>query len=214
MSCCSVPCADTNRFFSRLAGLHRWRTRLFGLEKTQKQILDGVRDNGIDDTSVLEIGCGTGDLLLALLKNGAASAVGVDISVKMLDEARRNAFDKELVDRTEYHLGDYVDLADDLEVSDITIMDKVVCCYPEPERLLKAALPNTKHAIALTYPRDRAFTRIGVAGFAFIMKMLKSDFRSYIHNPEDIRRWITEEGFTLKTFDTVFAWQTEVYVRD
>ena len=213
MQCCSIPCADTNRFFSQLAGLHRWRSRLFGLEKTQKQILNAIRDNGIDEATILEIGCGTGDLLIALLQQGAASAVGVDISVKMLDEARRNTFDKELVNRTEFHLGDYVDLADNLETSDITIMDKVVCCYPNPERLLKAALPNTRHAIALTYPKDRAFTRIGIAVFAFIMKMLKSDFRPYVHKPEDIKKWITEEGFSLKSFDTVFAWQTEVYVR-
>ena len=212
MQCCSVPCADTNRFFSRLAGLHRVRYRLFGPEKTQKQLMNGIRNN-LADASIMEVGCGTGDLHQELLQRGAASAVGVDISLKMINEARRNAINKALADRTEYHLGDYVDLAGDLGASDVTIMDKVVCCYPDPERLLKTVLPNTRQAIALTYPRDRTFTRVAIATFAMLMRMLKSDFRPYVHNPDDIRRWITEEGFSLESLERVFAWQTEVYVR-
>jgi len=212
MQCCSIPCADTNRFFSRLAGLHRLRYRLFGPEKTQKQLMNGIRDN-VAGASILEVGCGTGDLHHELLQQGAASAVGVDISLKMINEARRNAGNKALGDKTAYHLGDYVDLAGGLEASDVTIMDKVVCCYPDPERLLKSVLPNTKRAIALTYPRDRTFTRVSIAAFALLLRALKSDFRPYVHNPEDIRRWITEEGFSLQSLDRVFAWQTEVYVR-
>lgn len=212
MQCCSVPCDDTNRFFSRLAGLHRLRYRLFGPEKTQRQLMNGIRVI-LADASILEVGCGTGDLHQELLQQGAASAVGVDISLKMISEARRNAINKALADRTEYYLGDYVDLAGNLEASDVTIMDKVVCCYPDPERLLKAVLPNTRRAIALTYPRNRTYTRVAIAAFALLLRALKSDFRPYVHNPDDIRRWITEEGFSLKSLDHVLAWQTEIYVR-
>ncbi len=212
MQCCSVPCNDTNRFFSHLAGLHRLRYRLFGPEKTQRQLMNGIRSI-LADASILEVGCGTGDLHQELLQQGAASAVGVDISQKMINEARKNAIDKALADRTEYHLGDYVDVADNLEASDVTIMDKVVCCYPDPERLLKAVLPNTRHAIALTYPRDRTYTRVAIATFALLLRTLKSDFRPYVHKPDDIRRWITDAGFSLKSHDRVFAWQTDIYVR-
>ncbi len=212
MQCCSVPCNDTNRFFSHLAGLHRLRYRLFGPEKTQRQLMNGIRSI-LADASILEVGCGTGDLHQELLQQGAASAVGVDISQKMINEARKNAIDKALADRTEYHLGDYVDVADNLEASDVTIMDKVICCYPDPERLLKAVLPNTRHAIALTYPRDRTYTRVAIATFALLLRTLKSDFRPYVHKPDDIRRWITDAGFSLKSHDRVFAWQTDIYVR-
>ena len=174
--------------------------------------MNGIRSN-LADASILEVGCGTGDLHQELLQQGAASAVGVDISQKMINEARKNAINKALADRTEYHLGDYVDVADNLEASDVTIMDKVVCCYPDPERLLKAVLPNTRHAIALTYPRDRTYTRVAIATFALLLRTLKSDFRPYVHKPDDIRRWITDAGFSLKSHDRVFAWQTEIYVR-
>lgn len=213
MQCCAVPCNDTNRLFSRLAGFYRWRFRVFGFEKTQKQLLRGVLGAGVEQASIMEIGCGAGHLHRNLLHQGASSATGVDISENMLAQARRLSAASELAQRTGYFQGDYADLADTLEDADITIMDKVVCCYPDPERLLKAALPKTRRIIALTYPRDRAYTRVGVAIAAKMMKLLGSDFRPYVHRPEDIRRWITQQNFTRLSFESVFAWQTEVYSR-
>lgn len=213
MHCCAVPCNDTNRLFSRLAGFYRWRFRIFGFEKTQKQLLQGVTDAGIDQASITEIGCGAGHLHRRLLQHGAASAVGVDISENMLELARSLSAASALAERTSYHQGDYADLADELDESDITIMDKVVCCYPDPERLLTAALPKTRRIAALTYPRNRAYTRIGVAVAAKLLKLAGSDFRPYVHRPEDIRHWITHQGFTLLSFSRVFAWQTEIYIR-
>lgn len=214
MQCCAVPCNDTNRFFSRLAGFYRWRFRVFGFEKTQKQLLKGVLDAGVERASIMEIGCGAGHLHRKLLEHGAASATGVDISQNMLDQARRLSAESALAERTRYHHGDYADLAGELDDADITIMDKVVCCYPDPERLLKAALPKTRRVVALTYPRDRVYTRLGVAVAAKMMKLLGSDFRPYVHSPDDIRQWITQQGFALLHFNSVFAWQTEVYQRD
>ncbi len=212
MSCCSIPCSDTSRFFSRLASLHRWRFRLFGFEKTQQQLIAGIRAAGIDNASLLEIGCGVGQLHQHLLQQGASTAVGVEISPRMLEEARRQATQSGLNDRTRYLPGDFVELADTLEDADVAILDKVVCCYPEPERLLEATLSRTRRVIALTYPRDRRLTRAGVAVLARIMKWLGSDFRPYVHDPDDIRRWITRRGFVLQP-ETAFttSWRTEIY---
>ena len=214
MHCCAVPCNDTNRLFSRLAGFYRWRFRVFGFEKTQKQLLQGILDAGIDNASIMEIGCGTGHLHRKLLEQGATNATGVDISENMLDQARRLSADSALTDRTCYAQGDYADLADELDDADITIMDKVVCCYPDPERLLKAALPKTRRIIALTYPRDRVYTRVAIAVAAKTLTLLGSDFRPYVHKPEDIHRWITQQGFTPLSLKNVFAWQTEIYQRN
>jgi magnesium-protoporphyrin O-methyltransferase len=214
MHCCAVPCNDTNRLFSRLAGFYRWRFRVFGFEKTQKQLLRGILDAGVEHASIMEVGCGAGHLHRRLLEQGAASAIGVDISENMLSQARQLSADEALSERTRYHQGDYADLAGGLDDTDITVMDKVVCCYPDPERLLNAALPKTRHIIALTYPRDRLYTRFGIAVASKLLKLLGSDFRPYVHNPEDIRHWITQQGFTPLSFNRVFAWQTEIYQRN
>ena len=42
MNCCAAINADTGRFFSRFAGLHRLRFRLFGFERTQRQLMQGI----------------------------------------------------------------------------------------------------------------------------------------------------------------------------
>lgn len=213
MACCSIPCADTSRFFSRLAGLHRWRFRTFGFEKTQQQLIDGIQQAGSNLADLLEIGCGVGYLHQALLQAGARTATGVDLSERMLVEARQLALETGMGERTEYVRGDFVGLVDVIPQADITIMDKVVCCYPEPEQLLNAALDKTRHMLALTYPRDRLPVRLWVAIAAFFLKRFGSDFRPFVHNPADIERWITSRGFHRRTRVITPAWITEIYSR-
>ena len=212
MNCCSIPCTDTNRFFSRLAALHRWRFRVFGFEKTQQQLLDSIQQAGINAAELLEIGCGVGNLHHALLQAGARTATGVDLSERMLVEARQLAQDAGLGERTDYVQGDFVGLVDAIPQADITIMDKVVCCYPEPERLLNAALDRTRHVLALTYPRDRMSIRMWVAIAAFFLKLFGSGFRPFVHDPADIERWITSRGFARRTRMTTTGWLTEIYI--
>ena len=213
MTCCSIPCADTNRFFSRLAGLHRWRFRVFGFEKTQQQLIDGIQQAVCNSADLLEVGCGVGYLHQALLKAGARTAVGVDLSERMLVEARQLARTTGLGERTEYLQGDFVGLVDAIPQADITIMDKVVCCYPEPGQLLNAALDKTRRMLALTYPRDRLPVRLWVAIAAFFLKRFGSDFRPFVHSPADIEHWITSRGFHRHTRVTTPAWLTEIYTR-
>ncbi len=213
MTCCSIPCTDTSRFFSRLAALHRWRFRVFGFEKTQQQLLDGIQQAGIEAAELLEIGCGVGYLHQALLQAGARTATGVDLSDRMLVEARQLALKTGLGERTDYLQGDFVALVDTIPQADITIMDKVVCCYPEPERLLNAALDKTRRVLALTYPRDRLPVRLLVAIAAFFLKLFGSDFRPFVHDPAAIVHWITSRGFASQTRVTTPGWLTEIYLR-
>lgn len=214
MSCCCIPRADTNRFFSRLAGLHRLRFRWFGFEKSQRQLIAAVQSAGIEGASLLEVGCGVGHLHRHLLTQGAWKATGVDLSVGMLEQARREALAAGLEDRTIYYPGDFVELAPSLEEADIAILDKVVCCYPDPETLLNATLDRTRRAIALTYPRDRRLTRAGVAVLARLLKLAGSDFRPWVHDPRAIRGWIEARGFQRQEpVPTTAVWQTELYLR-
>lgn len=85
MLCCNAQTAATQRFFSKLAGLSRWRYRLLGPEKSQRQLLAALEEAGVDDATLLEIGCGVGYLHQRLLKtHAAASAIGIDLSERML----------------------------------------------------------------------------------------------------------------------------------
>jgi magnesium-protoporphyrin O-methyltransferase len=148
-----------------------------------------------------------------LLRAGARTATGVDLSGRMLVEARKLALETGLDKRTDYVRGDFVGLVDAIPQADITIMDKVVCCYPDAERLLHAALDKTRRVLALTYPRDRLSVRLWVAIAAFFLKVFGSDFRPFVHNPADIERWITSRGFVCQARVTTSGWLTEIYIR-
>lgn len=213
MSCCSVPCRDTNRFFSRLARLSRWRFRVFGFEHSQRQLIDGLVKAGVAGASLIEVGCGVGHLHRHLLDLGAGSAVGVDISTAMLDEARDLSQRAGYAQITDYRAGDFVDLAPEVARCDILIMDKVVCCYPDPEGLIEAGLSRTTRLVGLTYPRDRRMTRLAMGLIALWQRALGSDFRTYVHDPGQIRAWITGRGYDLCVQSLTTGWITEIYSR-
>ena len=214
MSCCNPILTDTHYFFSALARLHRLRFKLFGFETSQKQLLAGIRATQIKQATVLDIGCGPGYLHQNLLNDKTASqATGVDISKQMLCEARNLAEINHLTSQTDYQCGDFVALADELNDVDIVLLDKVVCCYPDPDTLIQCSVIKTAQLYALTYPRDRQWTRMGVALMARLLNSLKCSFRPFVHDPKRIETLISEAGFNKIHEHQTFSWLTQVYQR-
>lgn len=213
MNCCCPHSCDAGRFFSLFARRYRRRFQKKGFEPSQKQLIAGIRQTGLEDVTLLEIGCGVGYLHQSLLEVGAARAVGIDLSDRMLEQARELAKERGLETRTDYRRGDFVDMDDDIASSDVVILDKVICCYPDWLTLVDKSLAKSKRVYAFTIPRDRWFVRFGVAVTAVGMKLLRSQFRSYVHDPEQIEARITSRGFTKRYENQTAIWRTQVYAR-
>ena len=213
MSCCCPEAKSASRFFSFFARSYRKRYAKKGLEESQKQLVEGLQQAGFDGNTVLEIGSGVGYLHQALLEQGATSATGVDLSPKMIAEAVAGAKEKSLDDRTSYIQDDFVNISESINNADVTILDKVVCCYPDADALVHKSLAHTNRVYALTYPRDRWFIRFGSRLMAGVFWLLRVDFRNYVHSPALLERWITDEGFTKQYENLTKTWQTQVYVR-
>ena len=210
MNCCTQT-TGVGRFFSRFARLHRKRYKKRGFSSSQKQLISGLKQHEFKEASILDIGCGVGYLHQSLLDHGASRAVGIDLSEGMIHEARALAKEKHLEGRTEYIQGDFVDLADGLAESDFTILDKVVCCYPNAFSLVKTSIEKTTRVYALTYPRNRWFLRFFSTLAAVALKLIGSQFRGYVHDPEKIASWITEKGFKKSYENQTMIWLTQVY---
>ncbi len=213
MNCCSATGTDTGKLFSWFAGLHVVRFRLLGFEKTQRQLIEGLKQVGVADSDVLEIGCGPGYLHQALLREGAARATGVDLAEGMLARARAEAQRNGLQQRTDYRLGDFVRIADAVPDSDVTILDKVVCCYPDWQALLEASLRKTRHVYGLTFPRDRTATRAGVRFMGWGLNLFGCCYQPYVHDPEKIEACILSHGFRKVYGLATTNWLTQVYER-
>ena len=62
-----------------------------GLGETSDIIADAMAANGLQGSTVLEVGCGFGALAIELVRRGASRAVGEDLSPKMIETAKRLA---------------------------------------------------------------------------------------------------------------------------
>ncbi|MDH5767207.1 MAG: class I SAM-dependent methyltransferase [Gammaproteobacteria bacterium] len=213
MSCCCPHAKSASRFFSFFARRYRHRFEKKGFESSQKQLMEGLTQAGYKDCTVLEVGSGVGHVHQTLLEQGASSAVGIDLAPEMIKEAEQWAEDRGLTDRVQYLVGDFIYQTEKIVVADVCVMDKVVCCYPDAEGLVKASLTKTSRVYALTYPRNKWYVRLAIGMAAFVMRLIRSDFRPYVHDPEQIEHWITDQGYSRVYENRTIAWLTQVYKR-
>jgi SAM-dependent methyltransferase len=214
MDCCSRHVAAAQRCFGWMSKLSERRYRRKGLDENQRHIVNTLQSLGLDGVSLLEVGCGVGVLHQTLLEKGAATALGIDLAPRMLEFAESRAKERQLDLRTEYKLGDFVEMSDTLETADITVMDKVVCCYPAPRELIEAAIECTRRAIALTYPRKHFIGKLTNHLWNFGFWLFGSDFRAFVHDPQLVQQSIEALGFHRVFNRDSRMWHTQVYVAD
>ncbi|XSG86462.1 MAG: class I SAM-dependent methyltransferase [Methylohalobius sp. ZOD2] len=212
ISCCSHARAAEG-LFSRLACCYRYRYRLLGLERSQRQLVEGLKDAGCRNARLLEIGCGVGFLHQTLLEQGADRAMGVDLSGSLLAEAGKLARRSGLGERVEYLQGDFLALEDAIGAFDIVILDKVICCYPDAQTLLVRAAGHAHRALALTYPRAILWNRMGMTVLNRLLGWMNSEFRTYLHDPADVERWLKESGWEKCHENQTLSWLTQVFVK-
>ena len=140
--CCAAPGTEGYEevFDDRFARKSARRYRRKGLTPTERRIVSFISATGVDDATVLEIGGGVGEIQLELLARGAARTVNLELSGAYEAEAARLIGEAGVAGRVTRRLG--VDLAvttEKVDMADIVVLHRVVCCYPDFERLLGAA---------------------------------------------------------------------------
>lgn len=217
MSCCCVPngaaAAGTNEFFNTQAGRYKKYFQKKGLHKEQKFLVDGIRHRGINEAEILEIGCGVGGLHLSLLKAGAAKATGFDISEKMIVTARTLATEMSLQERTQYWHGDFVAMHEKAPSGDVTVLDKVICCYENAPELIALSMAKTRRIYAVSYPRQNVLVKFMFRSAKYFLKLFGQSFHPFYHEPKQIQHWIVENGFEKVYEKTTTIWLIQVFQR-
>lgn len=214
-NCCGMACGTepVNRFFSRLSKRYAKRYRKGGLEKTQRYLLEGVRKHSVASKKLLDIGCGVGSLHLTLLKEGAATATGVDIAEGMIRHAERFAEEQHLREQTRYVLGDFVPNAESIGQADITMLDKVVCCYDDVAELVRLSTENTTDVYALSHPRENLLVESVFKLQIFFAKLFRAKFHPFWHDWSEMHAGIIHSGFQLIYSNSTVIWNVMVYER-
>lgn len=212
MRCCCPHASSASRLFGRLAHRYRRRFERRGLERSQQQLLEGLESAGFLGARILEVGCGVGHFHQIMLERGADCATGVDLAPEMIAEAERWAGERGLSRRTQYLVGDFLTLEPHLN-ADVTVLDKVICCYPDAEALVRRAVAATSDAIGFTLPHDRWYNHLAAALGAFVFRLLRSSFRPYVHEPPRLEALLSEAGFVCCFEASTPIWLSRVYRR-
>jgi len=182
-------------------------------------LLRGMEEAGIRDRTVLDVGCGIGDLAIEVVRHGAVRAFGVELSAKAVDEARRLAVERGVADRTSFEVGDGSQMR--LPNADVVVLNRVFCCYRDAEALLDNSLSAAGSVYAFTTPPSKglggAFVKTQ-ARFWNVWYRLRDrkfhGFRVFIHDVDRIDARVQSAGFRpIRRERRRFVWHLAVYAR-
>jgi magnesium-protoporphyrin O-methyltransferase len=191
MSCCASCSGFNAQFDRRRADRDLARYRREGPLASTRQLIEAIRSVKTGITSVLDIGCGVGAVGHELLDQGVARVTFVDLSEAYLAAAR----------------------ADDINQADVVALDRVICCYPDMERLVSRAADRAASLVGAVYPRGDWWVRAVIVAENAVRRIRGTTFRAFVHSPAAIDAAFERAGLTRKSVARGVVWTVAVYER-
>ena len=207
-NCCEIT---DNAFSETEARLELKNYRKRGPARQTKLILEAIRSLGLKGISLLDVGGGIGAIYHELLKDIAREAVHVDASSAYLKEAKEETARRGNSEHVQFIHADFTEVAPELPQADVVTLDRVVCCYPDFRRLLKGAADHSRSAIALTYPRETWYMRIGLSVINLFQRLMRNPFRVFLHPVAEMESLLKNKGFVKTSVRRVSVWEMTLY---
>ncbi|MEX2212421.1 MAG: methyltransferase domain-containing protein [Gaiellaceae bacterium] len=198
---CDCDKVFSGRFARRMAKRYRKR----GLDATARRMADFLAAQGLEGATVLEIGGGVGEIHVELLKRGAVGAVNLELSPEYDEQAGRLATEQGVADRIERRLHDIAEAP--VEPADVVVLHRVVCCYPDYERLLGAAAAHARRLLVFSYPRHNLLVRALVWLENASQALRRREFRAFVHPPAAMLAVAEGKGLRRTFAHDGFVWQ-------
>jgi 2-polyprenyl-3-methyl-5-hydroxy-6-metoxy-1,4-benzoquinol methylase len=205
--CCRPPRGYEKLFGRRAARRDAKRYRRKGLDETAEGIVEFLRTRGVTGQRILDIGGGVGTIDIELVKAGAEHAVDVELSPDYEDVARELWRETGVADRIEFRVDDVAADGRGIGPADAVVMHRVVCCYPDPDALVGAAADLARRYLVMTFPRERLFVRVGLTAINVVARLLRWEYRSYVHPVDEILAPAARRGFTPAFERSGAIWQ-------
>ncbi|MFF0989576.1 hypothetical protein [Kocuria nitroreducens] len=77
---------------------------------------------------------------------------------------------------------------------DVVVLHRVVCCYPDHERLLGAAADRATRLLVFSHPPDHGLLRALAALENLGLRATRTPFRAYVHSPAAMLTVLQEHG--------------------
>src|SRR5215469_4999424 len=214
MQCCTQYCAAEAKFNGKVAqrDLRRYRRR--GPDATTRLLLAELRRWPLQDASLLDVGGGVGVIGMELADAGVGSATVVEASPAYFDVSRNELESRDGSRSIKFVVGDFVAVAPSLADADVVTLDRVVCCYPNAEDLLRSAAQRARQFVALTYPRNRWYVRAFVKLENAWQHLRGSSFRTFVHAPDRMQTLLEQAGLVRAVQRGTAFWMFDLYRRD
>jgi magnesium-protoporphyrin O-methyltransferase len=87
-----------------------------------------------------------------------------------------------------------------VERHDVVLLHRVVCCYPDYQRLLRAAADHADRALVFSHPPRNLVTRCLLAAENLGHRIRRSAFRAYVHDPAAMTEVAADDGRLRPTY--------------
>jgi SAM-dependent methyltransferase len=214
-ACCAPADPRIARRFDAIAGDWADAEEFPEMVDVSAALLDLLRDAPTRRPTVLELGSGTGGLSVALLEMGAERVTGIDLSPSSVALAERRAAAAGLADQATFQTGDAAEAH--AAAHDWVVLDRVICCFGDPDRLVATAVAAAGERIALTAPESRGWR--GVVNRPLwaaenLWDLLRGGCRGFVHDLRRVEHRLAEAGFVPATTTRVGLWHVGVYERE
>lgn len=194
------------------ADLRRYRKK--GPSPWTRALVEALKSEGVQGTTLLDIGGGIGAIQHELLAAGVVSVTSVDASSAYLDAAREEIDRRGLSGRVTYHHGDFVELAPSVPPADIVTLERVLNVYPDWERLAARSAERARRLYGIVIPRNTPFVRFVISMINVVMRLKDKRIRAAIVPIDAIDRVLGTMGFRRHSSTRVGpAWQVAIYRR-
>ena len=212
--CCAPPDPRIARQFDARAADWEGLDEFPDLVDVSARLLDLLRDAQLRRPSVLEFGCGTGAVGVALLEMDAARVTGIDLSPASIALARRRAEAAGMASKSTFEVGNAAEV--ESAPHDWVIMDRVICCFGDPDRLVDRAIAHAGERIAITVPESRGWRGLvnrPLWAVEFAWDRFRGGCRGYVHDLTRIERRLGVAGFQPAGTARIGLWFLGIYDR-
>jgi len=213
VSDCCTPKGYRQIFSEKNAAGEAKRYRSKGLDGTSKRIFDFVRERGVEGKTLLEVGGGIGAIEIELLKAGMARAINVELTPTYESAARELLAEAGLTDQVGRRVMDFAEAGPEVEAADVVVMNRVICCYPDMPKLASAAAERAGEVLVMSFPNRQWWTRLGLTVANLGFRVVKMQFRVFLHPPELIQAAVQQQGFRIRFNERGLLWQVNAFER-
>jgi magnesium-protoporphyrin O-methyltransferase len=133
--------------------------------------------------------------------------VNLELSPAYDEEARRLLQESALEDRADRRIQDIAVDSASVGTADIVVLHRVVCCYPDYERLLDAAARCAQRLLVFSYPPRNAVSRLFIASENLVFRLLRKEYRSFAHPPAAMLGVLGARGLKPTFAHHTLVWQ-------